>query len=100
MASLARLLDRWQVMTLVSAGGQAEPSRTPFAVCCPACRTCEVGSGCCHVMIREGLLNAPGAGGSDALVDGERLLQVGGAFLIVAVLEVAAADSFQGACFF
>jgi hypothetical protein len=27
-------------------------------------------------MIQEGLLDALGAGGSDALVDGERLLQV------------------------
>ena len=51
-------------------------------------------------MIQEGLLDALGAGGSDALVDGECLLQVGGAVLIVAVFEAAAADSFQGACFF
>ena len=95
-----RLLDRLQVMMLVSAGWQAELSRTPFAVCCPACRAREVGSGCSRVMIHEGLLDALGAGGSDALVDGERLLQVDGAVVIVAVLEVAAADSFQGTCFF
>ena len=50
-------------------------------------------------MLPEGFLNAPGAWGSDALVDRERLPQVGGAFAGVAVLEVAVADSFQGACF-
>jgi hypothetical protein len=52
------------------------------------------------MMTQESLLDALGAGGPDALVDGERPLQVGGAFMIVAVLEVAAADSFQGTCFF
>ena len=51
-------------------------------------------------MTQEDLLDALGARGSDASIDGERLLQVGGAFMIVAVLEVAAADSFQGTCFF
>ena len=51
-------------------------------------------------MIQESLLDTLGAGGSDALVDDERLLQVGGAFMIVAVSEVAAADSFQGTRFF
>ena len=51
-------------------------------------------------MIQGGLLDALGAGSSDALVDGERLLQVDGALMIVAVPEVAAADSFQGTCFF
>ena len=45
------------------------------------------------------MLDALGAGGSDALVNGERLLQVGGAFTGVAVLEVAVPDSFQRACF-
>ena len=51
-------------------------------------------------MILEGLLDALGSWGSDVLVDGERLLQVVDAFMIVAVFEVAAADSFQGTCFF
>ena len=51
-------------------------------------------------MIHEGLLDALSAGGSDAPVDGERLLQVDGALICVAVFEVAAAGSFQGACFF
>lgn len=58
------------------------------------------GSGCRRVAAGEGVLDALGAGGSDVLVDGERLFQVGGGFMSVAVLEVAAADSFQGACFF
>ena len=39
------------------------------------------------MMTQESLLDALGAGGPDALVDGERLLQVGGSFMIVAVLE-------------
>jgi hypothetical protein len=38
-------------------------------------------------MAQEGLLDALGAGGSDALVDGERLLQAGDAFMLVAVLR-------------
>ena len=46
-------------------------------------------------MTQEVLLDALGAGGSYALVDGECLLQVGSAFMVVAVLEVALADSFQ-----
>jgi hypothetical protein len=50
-------------------------------------------------MLPEGFLNAPGAGGSDASVDHQRLLQVGDTFAVVAVLEVAVADAFQGACF-
>ena len=48
----------------------------------------------------DGFLNAPGGRGPEALVDGQCLPQVGGAFASVAVLEVAAADSFQGPCFF
>ena len=44
----------------------------------------------------EGFLDAPGCGGCDALVDGQCLLQAGGAFAGVAVLEVAAAGAFQG----
>jgi hypothetical protein len=51
-------------------------------------------------MAEEGFLDAPGAGCSDALVDGESLSQAGDAFAGVAVLEVAEADAFQGACFF
>jgi hypothetical protein len=50
-------------------------------------------------MVVEGLLDAAGGGGSDALVDRQCLPQAGGAFAGVAVLEVAAADSFQGTCF-
>jgi hypothetical protein len=120
MASLARLPDRSQVMTLVSAGGkpmncpvrrlqsaawpawrEALPGTLPGWACAlVAFMAAGAGSGCRHVMTQESLLDALGAGGSDALVDGKRLLQVGGAFTIVAVLEVAAADSFQGTCFF
>lgn len=47
----------------------------------------------------EGVLNAPGSGGSDALVDQERLPQVRDGLARVMVLEVALADSFQTACF-
>ena len=47
----------------------------------------------------QGLLDAPGAGAADALVDGERLVQVRAAFRAVAVLEVGLADSFQSASF-
>ncbi len=50
-------------------------------------------------MVVEGLLDAAGGGGSDALVDRQGLPQAGGALAGVAVLEVAAADAFQGACF-
>ena len=48
-------------------------------------------------MLLEGFLNVPGAGGSDALVDRQRL--VGDTFAGVVGLEVAVADAFQGACF-
>ena len=51
------------------------------------------------MLVVEGLLDAAGGGGSDPLVDRQRLPQAGGAFAGVAVLEVAAADSFQGARF-
>jgi hypothetical protein len=51
------------------------------------------------VLVAEGLLDAAGGGGSDALVDRQGLPQAGGALAVVAVLEVAAADAFQGACF-
>jgi len=47
----------------------------------------------------EGFLDAPGGGGADALVDGERLSQVRGGFTGIAVSEVDVADSFQGAGF-
>jgi hypothetical protein len=50
-------------------------------------------------MAKEGVVDAPGSWGRSALVDGECLLQPGGAVAGVAVLEVAGADSFQGACF-
>src|SRR5215468_9641940 len=51
-------------------------------------------------MSSEGVLDALGVGGSDALVDGQGLPQVSGAFAGVAVVEVGAADPFQGACLF
>jgi hypothetical protein len=44
-------------------------------------------------------LDAASVGGSDALVDCEGLAEVCGAFGGVAVVEVAAADGFQGARF-
>src|SRR5262245_42851447 len=46
-----------------------------------------------------GLLDAPGGGGADALVDRERMPQVRGGLAGVGVLEVGLAESFQGACF-
>ena len=48
----------------------------------------------------KGYLNAPGGGGCDALVDGKGLLEVRGVFAGVPVAKVAAAEAFQGACFF
>jgi hypothetical protein len=57
------------------------------------------GSGCPHVMAEQYLLDALGAGCSDALVDTEGLPQASDACGCVAVLEVAAADAFQGARF-
>ena len=47
----------------------------------------------------KGSPHAPGAWDADALVDRERLLQVAGSLARFAVLEVAAADSFQRGCF-
>ena len=47
-------------------------------------------------MVLEGFLDAPRAGGADALVDRECLPQVRGGLAGVA----AVADAFQGACFF
>ena len=49
-------------------------------------------------MVLENFLDAPGAGGSDALVDAEGVPQVGGGLAGVALYEVGVADSFQGAC--
>jgi hypothetical protein len=49
-------------------------------------------------VVLECLLDALGAGDPDALVDRECLPQVRGAFGGVAVLKVAVAKSFQGAC--
>lgn len=51
------------------------------------------------VIVGEGLLDAAAGEGSYALVDRQGLPQAGGALAGVAVLEVAAADAFQGACF-
>ena len=47
----------------------------------------------------EVFLDALRIGGSDALVDRQCLPQLGGTFAGVAVLDMAAADAFQGACF-
>jgi hypothetical protein len=47
----------------------------------------------------EVFLDALRIEGSDALVDRERLSPLGGTFAGVAVLDMAAADAFQGACF-
>ena len=52
-----------------------------------------------QLVVLEGLPHSPGGGRADALVDRECLLQVRGGLAGVAVLEVAVADSFQGACF-
>ena len=51
-----------------------------------------------ELMVAERFLDVLGAGGSDALVDGERLPQMVGGFDGVAVVQVAVADSFQCAC--
>src|SRR5262249_21196554 len=58
------------------------------------------GVGWLEPVLPQGFLDARGAGGADALVDRECLLQVGGALAGVAFLKVALADSFQGECFF
>jgi hypothetical protein len=50
-------------------------------------------------MQAQGVLDAPGGWGANALVDGECMPQVGGSFAGVAVTEVAVADSVQGSCF-
>ena len=54
----------------------------------------------CELVLLQGFLDTPGGGvGSDALVDGECLLQVRRGLAGVAVVEVAVADAFQGARF-
>ena len=50
-------------------------------------------------MVLEGLLDALGGGGADALVDRQCLPQVRGGLAGVGVLQVGLAESFQGACF-
>jgi hypothetical protein len=56
--------------------------------------------GGCELVLLQGFLDAPGGGvGSDALVDGECLLQVHHGLAGVAVVEVAMAGAFQGARF-
>jgi hypothetical protein len=47
----------------------------------------------------EGFLDAPGAGGADALIDGKCLFQAGGGFAGVAVMQVAVSDALPGSCF-
>ena len=47
----------------------------------------------------SGFLDAPGRRGADVMVDRECLLQVRGGLAGVDVLQVAVAESFQGACF-
>ena len=49
-------------------------------------------------VVVKGVLNAPGAGGTDALIDLQGAPEVRGGFGRVLV-EKAAADSFQRACF-
>jgi hypothetical protein len=50
-------------------------------------------------VLAEGFFGPLGAGACDALVDDQCLLQEGGGFAGVAVVEVGPADSFQGAGF-
>jgi hypothetical protein len=49
--------------------------------------------------IAEGFPDALGSRGADALVDREGLAQTFLAFVVVAVLDVGPAESFEGACF-
>ena len=53
----------------------------------------------CESALPEGFLDALRVRGSDALVDGECLLQVHRGLAGGAVVDVAAADAFQGARF-
>jgi hypothetical protein len=55
--------------------------------------------GALEPVLAQSLLDAPGGGSCNALIDGKCLLQAGGGFTGVAVLQVAAAGAFQGACF-
>ena len=50
-------------------------------------------------MVLDGLLDAPLGRGADALVDRECLPQGSGGLAGVALLQMAVAESFQGACF-
>jgi len=50
-------------------------------------------------ILAQGFLDALGAGGSEALVDGQSQPEVRGGFGRVAILQVAAADSLQGTRF-
>ena len=50
-------------------------------------------------MLAQGVLDALGGWSADAMIDGECLPHVGGSLAGVAVMEVAVADSVQGACF-
>ena len=52
-----------------------------------------------ELLVAEGFLDLPGTGRSDALIDRQCLPQVPGGLAAVAVVEVAAADALQGACF-
>ena len=51
-------------------------------------------------MIAEGLLDTSGTGGSDPLVDRQGLAQACSTVAGLAIMEVASADTLQGACFF
>ena len=48
-------------------------------------------------VVLEGFLDAPGAGGADALVDAEGLPQVDSGLAGVAIYEADLAESFEGA---
>src|SRR5215475_14483128 len=72
--------------------------RRAWPIACTAGSRWFRGGGCEPVLV-EGFLDAPRGGGSDALVDRECLLQVGGGLAGIAVVEVAVADAFQGPCF-
>jgi hypothetical protein len=58
-----------------------------------------LGEGWLRPVLVQGFLDPSGAVGSDALVDGECLLQAVQPFAVGAVPEVGLADSFEGACF-
>src|SRR5215472_9405330 len=64
------------------------------------CRWLGPGGGGWEPVALEGFLDPPCGGGSDALVNGECLLQVREGLTEVAVLQVGLAKSLQGACFF